>query len=265
MFKFSDDQYYTMPAHFGGMPVSTDVSTTYHDVTSINIMYETDLKMLEQYVPEAFKVSEPVLSISYSRNCRVDWMAGGDYRLISVTVPVVYHPDEENLGGGFSLVVWENKATPCFPGREVTGIPKVFADIEEHHELGEKLFTHASYEGSTFLQMEFLKKEKLGEAQLEFLKKELALYNWFGWRYIPNIGKAGAALNHATLYPQELRFTEVYRGEGRLCWKELTFEQNPTQAHIISALSRLPIISYRECWLTKGSNVLRNDLARQLP
>ncbi len=121
MFKFLDDHYYVMPGHFGGLPHSTDVATTYHDVTSINIMYETDLKRLEQYVPDPFRVSEPVLSVSYSMNRRVDWMAGGDYRLISVTVPVVYHPDKENLAGGFSLVVWENKATPCFPGREITG------------------------------------------------------------------------------------------------------------------------------------------------
>ena len=265
MFKFSNDYYYAMPAHFGGLPGPIDTATTYHDVTSINISYETDLKMLEQYVPDAFRVAEPVLSVSYSRNLRVDWMAGGDYRLISVTAPVVYDPGEQNLAGGFSLVVWENKATPCFPGREITGIPKVFADIEHHRQLGEQFFTHASYEGSTFLRMELARKEKLDAALTAEVNRELACYNWFGWRYIPNIGKPGAALNHATLYPQEIKLEEVYLGEGRINWKELTFEQAPTQWHIIGALKRLPIISCRDCSITKGSNVLRNDQARQLP
>ena len=264
MFKFADNQNYLMPAHFGGYEGQPQ-STIYHDVTSIVVTYETDRALLEQYIPEAFAVMEPVLAISYAANRRVDWMSGGNYNLIGVTVPVTYTHRQERLEGGFALVVWENKATPILPGREITGIPKIFANIEEHHQQGDRLFTNASYDGSEFLSLELQKTKKMSLEELAFTNQTFGKYNWFGWRYIPNLGKPGAALSHATLYPQEFVIQEAWTGQGQVHWQALTVEQNATQAHIIFALSQLPIKVYRECWMTRGSNVLRNDIARQLP
>jgi hypothetical protein len=37
-----------------------------------------------------------------------------------------------------------------------------------------------------------------------------------GWRYIPNIGRPGAALSHATLFPQDLVTGAAWLGEGRI-------------------------------------------------
>jgi len=264
MFKFSENSNYLMPAHFGGYEGQPQ-STTYHDVTSIVVTYETDRQMLEQYVPDAFEVTQPVLAISYAVNRRVDWMSGGSYNLIGVTVPVAYTRGEERLEGGYALVVWENKTTPILPGREITGIPKIFADIEDHHQLGDKLFTNASYEGRTFLSLELERTKQASPEELAFMNQTLGKYNWFAWRYIPNIGKPGAALSHATLYPQEFLFAEAWTGEGRVDWRALTLQQHSTQAHIIYALSQLPIKAYGPCWMTRGSNILRNDIARQLP
>jgi acetoacetate decarboxylase len=264
VFKFSENHNYLMPAHFGGYEGQPQ-STTYHDVTSIVVTYETDRAMLEQYVPEAFEVMEPVLAISYAVNRCVDWMSGGSYNLIGVTVPVAYTHGRERLEGGFALVVWENKTTPILPGREITGIPKIFANIEEHHQLGDKLFTNASYDGAAFLSLELQKTKQMSPEELTFTNQTFGKYNWFGWRYIPNLGKPGAALSHATLYPQEFVIKEAWVGQGQVHWQALMVEQNATQAHIIFALSQLPIRAYRECWMTRGSNILRNDIARQLP
>lgn len=263
MFEFSDNVNYSMPAHFGGLE-GQPRACTYDDVTSLLITYETDRRMLERYVPAGFEVTHPVVSVNYEMNRGVDWMAGGHYNLIDVQVPVMYVQGPEPIEGWYALVVWENKACPILGGREQTGIPKIFADIEDHHELGQRVFTNASYEGSTFLRMGFHKTTEMTPEELA-AKNAHNRVNWFGWRYIPNIGKPGAALSHATLYPVESTCKSGWHGEGAIYWDAPTWEQHPAQAHIIKQLSELPVMAFLACEMTRKKQVLRVDGARQLP
>lgn len=43
-------------------------------------------------------------------------------------------------------MVWENNTTPILGGREQTGIPKIYADIEDLHILKPHYATIASFE-----------------------------------------------------------------------------------------------------------------------
>jgi len=264
MFRFLDDVNYMMPAHFGGY-AGAPQPAAYHEVTSFMIAYETDLGLLAEYIPDGFEITQPVVSIQYSECRGVDWLSGGGYHLITVAVPVTYAHGQERIDGLYVLVIWEDQSAPILTGREQTGMPKIFANIEDHHQLGDRLFTNASYEGSAFLRMDFQKTKLMTAGELRALNRQSGKVNAFGWRYIPNIGRPGAALSHATLFPQEFVYSAAWLGDGRVQWEAPTAEQNSTQAHIIQALSQLPIKSYRECVMTLGSAVLRNDLARQLP
>jgi hypothetical protein len=255
---------YSMPAHFGGRE-GQPKAYRYDDVTSITISYETERDALEEYLPEGFELKQPILLIDYEMNCGVDWMAGGSYNLICVQVPVVYTLIPEPLEGWYALVVWENKTCPILPGREATGIPKIFADIQDHHQLGDRCFTNASYEGLTFLRMDVRKTQVMMPEKVAEKNRLNGKINWFGWRYIPNIGKSGAALSHATLFPQESIITAGWHGEGQVQWEALTQEQHPTQAHIIDALRRLPIKSYIQSEIVLKISIGRPDLARSLP
>jgi hypothetical protein len=261
MFKFLENHNYFMPAHFGGYE-GQPKPCVYSDVTAMVINYQTDPEMLAQYVPEGFELTHPVLSLAYVMNHGVDWMAGGSYNLICVQVPVVY--TREHLDGLYVLAVWENKTEPILPGRETTGIPKIFANIPDHRQLGDRSFANASYDGSAFLKMDFKRTRKMTPEELA-AKNQQGKLNWFGWRYIPNIGKPGAALSHATLYPLESTFTAGWLGDGQVKWEALTWEQHPMQAHIVNALGQLPIKGYIGCEMTQKIQVLRNDIARQLP
>ncbi len=263
MFTFSEKCNYSMPAHFGGVE-GHPRSCTYSDVTSIQVSYETDPEMLAQYIPDQFEITQPVVVIGYVMNRGVDWLGGGSYNLIAVNVPAAYRHGGQRIEGAYALVVWENKTCPILGGREQTGVPKIFANIEDHHQLGNRLFTNASYEGSEFLRIDFTRTSKMGPNDLDALNRQQGKLNWFGWRYIPNIGQPGAALSHATLYPVEFDYTAGWRGEGNIHWTA-TPQRHPTQAHIIAAMSRFPIRAYRDCTMTLSSQVLRIDLARQLP
>lgn len=203
MFRFAPDTSYLMPAHFGGSPLS---SWTYADVTTVGISYRTDGDALARYVPECFEITQPVVEIGYAMNRGVEWMAGGGYNLVAVNVPVLYRNESDTIAGSFAMVVWESKATPILGGREQTGIPKIFADVADLHQID----------------------------------------------------------NHPTLYPIDYKYTAAWRAAGTVDWQLLTWEQNPTQAHIIEALGALPVEPYVGCVVTSGSQVIRVDAAREL-
>lgn len=241
-FKIREDFVYKMPAHFGGSEFYP-VRTVYGDNTGIVIQYETVQEALLQYIPEVFELIEPVITLQYN-NCRdVDWMAGGEYRLIQLTAPVKYIGNSEGLTGDYALVVWENLTCPIVGGREEDGVPKIFADISSERHFGDYWFTSASYESNTFLKLGFNRKEELAQSAID-QKNEDPKINLFGWRYLPNLGKGGASLSHATLYPQEVTVKKMWAGEGIIQWNILKPEEHPLQAHIIRALAELPIVKY---------------------
>ncbi|MCC7021296.1 MAG: acetoacetate decarboxylase family protein [Thermomicrobiales bacterium] len=266
MFTFSETRNYTMPPFFGsfGAEGQPPGAIVYNDTRSISIGYETDPDMLAALVPAPFEVVEPVVKVEYGMMRGVEWMSGGGYNLVQVIVPVVYTHGDERLEGPFNLVVWENSTEPILGGRERTGIPKLFANITDHHTLGDRLFTNVSYEGRTFLSMEFRKSQQLLSDADAVRNPQPATINAFGWRYIPNIGKPGAALSHATLYPQQAIVTEVWAGEGSVEWTVLTQEQHPLQAHIIAGVAALPNKGYRTCTYSRARVVLHEETARAL-
>ena len=76
------------------------------------------------------------------------------------------------------------------------------------------------------------------------------------WRHLPDIGGFGTALSGPTAFPSENVFTSVRVGKGHIDWHELTWEQNPTQFHIVNALAALPVLEYGPALVTEGSTNL---------
>jgi hypothetical protein len=111
--------------------------------------------------------------------------------------------------------------------------------------------------------MDFRQVKQMSPSELSLLNQQAGTVNAFGWRYIPNIGRPGAALSQATLFPQNLVAGAAWLGEGRIHWEALSPEQYQYYP-ITRALGQLPIKSYHNCLMTQGSLVLRNDLARHL-
>jgi len=262
-FKFNDNFVYKMPAHFGGYPFYP-VRTVYGDMTGINVQFETEQDTLLQIIPEDFELREPLVNVQYS-NCRdVDWMAGGEYRLIQITTPVKYMGNSEGLMGEYALVVWENKTCPIIGGREEDGVPKIFADIASERHVGDHWFTSASYESCTFLKLDFHKKDEVSKKDIEKINEHPKI-NLFGWRYLPNLGKGGSTLSHATLYPQEMTARQIWTGEGEIQWTQLAQEQHPLQWKIINTLAGLPIVKYTNAMMIKGSARLNVGDSKILP
>ncbi len=258
MFKFKPGFFYMMPFSFG--PRAGKGSALYGDVTTIAVTYLTDRRMLSEYLPEPFEVgAEPWVSVSYAMNREVAWLAGGCYNLIGVNVSAVFNGQVDHLAGGYCLVIWENLTDPILTGREIEGMPKIFADIPDHTIFNGVWSAGAGYRGHKIVDLSIKDLQPLPMDQVKEFEKLSREGNWMGWKYIPKIGEPGAEVSHPTLFPTNSSFDQIWTGTGEVKWNPLTWEQNPTQFHIVNALEKLPILEYRSAMVRKGSSNLRVD------
>ena len=70
---------------------------------------------------------------------------------------------------------------------------------------------------------------------------------------ISALNQDGKTVSEATVFPSEAVITEGWTGEGKIEWNRLTWEQNPTQYHIVNSLADLPVLEYRPAAVTRGS------------
>jgi len=261
VFKFDENQCYRMPAHFGGYDYVA-VGARYHDTVTLAFSYTTEKTLLEAYIPEVFELVRPEVNIAFSQCRKIDWMAGSFYNLVQVSAPVRFNGKRDNVEAEYVLVIWENKTTPILTGREETGFPKIFADIEDLHIFSDNYFTNVSFEGNTFLRLHFSDGVPLPEQELAGMK--VLPMDGIGWRYIPKVGGPGADLSQPIYFPQECELSGLWTGKGAVQWNELSWQQNPRQAHIIKALAGLPILGMRPARMLAGAIVLNSSMARVL-
>lgn len=269
MFTIDPNQSYVMPAHFGPRYIGEKTSGRYRDCTAMTVSYVTDREKLAAYLPAPFEVGEEaVVTVYYVCNKNIDWLAGHGYNMIAVNASVVYQGEKEQLTGTYCLVIWENLTDPILVGREVQGIPKVYADIPDHSVHHNDWRCNASHFGHKILDLSISKlvaipAEDIAAEQNAQEGKDHPMT----WRYLPAIGGFGQpAVNEAATFPSRNTFTEAWTGEGEVDWCRLTWEQNPTQYHFVNALEALPVLAYLPAIVTKGSTdlVLPDRLTRTL-
>jgi acetoacetate decarboxylase len=258
MFEFDSQGSYMMPAHFGPRPRSPKASGWYRDVTTMVIPFLTDRDKLAAYLPAPYEVAEDAMvTVTYACNRNVDWLAGHGYNLIAVNAAVVFKGEKETLAGTYTLVMWENLADPILTGRELQGIPKIYADIQDHREIDGEWLTNASHFGHQIVEMSI---KELREPTIE----EISAYasanegkdNPMALRYFPGVSGLGHSIVQPTTYPSQTTLTEARIGQGKLNWRHLNWEQNPTQFHIVNALADLPVLEYLPAMVAKGSTNL---------
>jgi hypothetical protein len=244
-------------------------STTYWDTVIAAIRYQVDGDALGALLPPGFSLRSPEVMATAMMNRGVEWMAGEPYNLLAVNVPVTFTTSggrDDHIDGWYCLVVWENKATPILTGREQTGIPKVYGEVEDFRFLGDEMRTWAHYGGHSFCDLAFTSIRPADADERTAIDAEFAEMNWMGWRHLPKLGPdGGAALSHPTLFPQEFLTTRVRLASATIDWSVPPLWKNPTQLHIISALAGLPVGDpIGPAFILEARNNLRGDLARVL-
>lgn len=258
MFKLDPQASYTMPAHFGPRPHSPKATLWYRDVTAMVVSFVTDRECLAQYLPAPFSLPEQaVVSITYACNRQVDWLAGHGYNMVAVNAVAQFDGSEDQLLGNYCLVIWENLCDPILTGRELQGIPKVYADIPDHSVIAGDWHASAGHFGHKFLDIDVGElREPTAQEVVADATDRAGRDNPMAWRYLPGVLGLGESVNEATLYPSENVIDEAWVGEGRATWQHLSWEQNPTQHHIVNALADLPVLEWLPATVTRGSTNL---------
>ncbi|MGI9265619.1 MAG: 3-hydroxyacyl-CoA dehydrogenase NAD-binding domain-containing protein [Gammaproteobacteria bacterium] len=258
MSKINPFERYMMPAHFGPLTQNEKSSGWYHDVTMMVVPYLTDREKLAALLPQPFSVPEQaVVTVVYACSKDVDWLAGRGYNLIAVTCSAKFNGENEQLEGQYSLVWWENLADAILSGRESTGIPKLFADIPDHSVEDGRYHTQVSHFGSRILDIAVDKlRQPTPEELLAMQQAQEGKDHPMGWRFLPGVGGFGAGFSEFTTFPSETVYTSALVGEGQIDWNRLTWEQNPTQSHIVNVLEELPVLGYLPAMVTTGKTNL---------
>ncbi|PLW86993.1 acetoacetate decarboxylase [Halioglobus japonicus] len=247
-----------MPVHFGPRPTSPRSSGWYRDVTSMTLSFLTDAEHVAQYLPQPYSVAEvPVVRITYACNRDVDWLAGHGYNLVSVSVAAKFQGERDQLEGNYCLVMWEDLADPILTGRELQGIPKLFASIDEHQIDDGRWSTRAHHFNHTFLEMRVsgLRAPTAEEIAASEAARE-GRDHPMAWRCLPGISGFGVVSSQFTTFPSENIIEEAWVGEGQVTWQQQSWEQNPTQCHIINALADLPVVQWLPAVVARGSTNL---------
>jgi len=259
-----------MPAHFGmpkwqeleGVPAG---DTVYDDVTMISIDYLTDEDILRSYLPHPYELEgPPVVTVAYSMNRDISWLAGGNYNIIAVSARATYKGQKDTVSGNYQLVLWENLATPILTGRELQGLPKIYGEIDDHRTFNGTWKTALSNNGITMMEMEAKGLTKMTPDALNSFSVKHSQMNALGWKYIPNETASAPILSYGTVFPISFRYREVWTATGSLEWYPKKWEELPTQAHIVNGLHALPIKEILSCTVSKLSLTLHGSKVRRL-
>ncbi len=259
--------HYTMPPIVGHRPASE--GTWYRDVTTIGVTYLAPADKVARLLPDGFEVGaeplhEPLVSVFYSRNRGVDWLAGGGYNLVGVNVAATFHGEVDHVSGSYCVIMWEDRTEPILGGREQAGIPKVYADITDLMQRDGHLLARASLNGHPIVEVEVWDLQPLPPAETAAYQERARRGNWMGYRYIPRLGGPGAELAQPTLYPSEPEYDLVQTGQGRVRFFPSTFADNPTQHAIINLLCELEPLEYRGAYYSHGRSRLLVGRVRAL-
>jgi acetoacetate decarboxylase len=166
--------------------------------------------------------------------------------------------------GDYPLVLWENSTEPILGGRELQGIPKIFGNIDNHRVFKNTWRTALSNNEKTMLEMEATNLEAIKPEEFKEFKTANAQVQYLGWKYIPDETGSAPILSYATVYPFSYNYREAWTATGMLKWHARTWEELPTQAHIVNALKSLPVKKIESCTVSKASVALHCSKVRRL-
>ena len=264
---------YRMPYGFGPTPgprQGPDGQTfswthTPHKLT-VATSFLTDAAKLDALLPPGFSLAgEPVVTVEFHVLSELEWLAGRGYSMLHVRFPATFQGTRDRATGSFLSVLWENLADPILSGREELGFAKLWCELPPPRLFRDKVACAASWLSHQFLELEV---SALGDAPfaapplpgLKGIRSDGTLH----YKYIPATQAWGqAAVQHACLSPAgaKVRVERLSIGRGRVRFLPTSWEQMPTQFHVVSALAGLPQLEQREGWVmeTRGAS----DLSEQ--
>lgn len=252
-----------MPAVFGPSPLPS-VSHV-ERVRSDSVRFITDPDAAADLVPHWFHLPQrPAVSVTSFQYGGIDYLAGGGYNVVSVTIDVV-HPDVDGSPkrAPFGLVMWESAGMPVIAGREYMGHAKLVADVPDPENDGSTVRFRCLEGGADLVRASVTARTPLALEQLERLRRDQTDLWTFGWKYIQ--GPAGSI---DADYPTAALTRHVYdhasSGVGTVEFCAAPATTAPVSGRIAEALGALPVLELRPAFSWSGSMQIDRASTRRL-
>jgi len=276
-YTLRSDRFYMMPTHFGPQPGIRQtpdggrfLETGSIKITRYSVPFVSRAEQLEALLPPGFSLwGEPVVTVDFTRQTDIPWLAGRGYNIVMVRFPAEFRGEQDRVSGQFVTVLWENMAEPILSGREQLGYSKIFADIENPQEENGEVSAGASWDGFEFLRFRFANSNTPSPEEIQQMMSVPLGEGMLHYKYIPATGEPWLETDaaYATLTPFatevgiETNIREIRVGEGELEFHRPTWEQMPTQNHIVGALCDLDRLEYLPAYVMEVED--NNDLRGQ--
>jgi len=219
-------------------------------------------EQVRQLIPNGLDLrGEPVVQVQFTCLKDIPWLAGRGYNILSVLFPVRFtSEDGTNVDGLFQSVLWENLGDSIITGREQLGHAKLYAQLPDPKESGNRTSISASWDGFTFSQLE-LTCDEVPDTRLIDEVTEMAGSGLIGHKYIPRTGVWDQSdADYFTLTPipgaSNLRDPQpapvVRSGRGSVQFNRAEWKDMPTQCHIVQKLADLDQVSPLDALVVEG-------------
>jgi hypothetical protein len=279
-YKFKDGLMYRMPTHFGpacgprqgpkGRNQFLGLDNTESEVRRVSVSFRTNGEQLEELIPEGVGLQlgrEPVVTVTATYMKGLLWLAGRGYNTLGVSFPVVFNGKKDHAEGSFLIVLWENLADCILTGRDDLGFSKIYAEIPEPSIYQGKVHSTAGWLGFKFIDLTVDNIKQLTPEEVKSfpgIKGSVQLH----YKYMPKTGAWGTA-DTAYVTSTPLKRTgspsmvEAWKGDGIVKFHRATWEEMPTQYHIVNALQELAIKEYCGAYMVRTQGGKVDDLSHQ--
>jgi acetoacetate decarboxylase len=264
--KLDPSLYYRMPLSMGAVLDRKALKLPYPQVEVLAFQYLTEPEALVDLLPECFQAGkEPLVTVIFSQNNGLGFMAGGGYRLATIQLSARFDGQHDHLEGDHVVVMFEDNAWPIIGGREDLGLPKVYADISNIKRMPNgHLRCEASMEGHMLFGLDVPPlKSQLGVVRM-IAARQINSRPWLGYKYIPSLDGPPDA-DYPTVIRNDMRLTKLWMGKkANLRFGIARHEDIGVVKNLMDALATLTIIRPLQVLHFTGSAVLRYDLAHRL-
>ncbi len=264
--KLDPSKYYRMPLALGPVGDQSTLKVAYPHVELLGFQYLTDPEALADLLPDCYLPGkEPLVTVLFSENNGLAFMAGGGYRMAAVMVSARFDGAQDHIEGDYIIVMFENKTWPIIGGREDLGVPKIYADITGIKRMPDgHLRCEASLDGHMLFGLDSPPlNSQIGLVRL-VAGRQINARPWLGYKYIPSLdGPPDAA--YPTITYNYSRLDRLWMGKkAGFRFGIARQEDIGVFKHLVDALATLTIIRPIQVVHFLGSAVLRLDLSRRL-
>ena len=264
--KLDPSKYYRMPLAMGPVLDRKALKLVYPQVEVLAFQYLTDPDALANLLPDCYRPGkEPLVTVLFSENNGLSFMAGGGYRMAAVFVAAQFDGEQDHIEGDYIVVMFENNTWPIIGGREDLGVPKIYADISNIKIMPDgHLRCEASQAGHMLFGLDVPPLKSQFGVVRAVAARQLNARGWLGYKYIPSLdGPPDAA--YPTITFNHVRIEKLWMGKkAGFRFGFARYEDIGVVKQLLDALATLTIIRPVQVAHFTGSAILRYDLSRRL-